>query len=382
MKRSLLLTNDFPPIVSGISTYFYKLWEYLPQNELFVLAPKCKDDELIDSKVRYKIFRKTIPVGESCFAKILKMSIICFWAIIFFVKYQIKFLHCGQVLSTGLAGLICHLLFNCQYVVYVCGSESVRFGRIKILGWLIKKILNHADKIIANSQYTYQEYIRLGISPDRLTVVTPGVDIVFFKPQKKQNYFQTEFQLNNNFVMLTVSRLDERKGHDQVLKALASLKNEFPDIKYLIAGTGREKIKLQNDVKRLDLEKNVIFTGFIKDEFLPQLYNCCNIFILPNRETTENLQLKGDVEGFGIVFLEAAACGKPAIAGNNGGAVEAVAHNETGYLINPIDSKEIENTIKRFLEDKDLSARMGKKGRQRCIDHFQWKQLSKSIEFL
>lgn len=380
MQKSLLLTNDFPPITSGIATYFFQLWRHLPSGSVTILAPSMQGSQHIDNQLSCQVIRKRIPVGESGTAKILKMLIIAFWACLYVPKHKIDMLHCGQVLSTGLVGLVCRWMFKTRYIVFVCGSESIRFGRLPILRTLMKKILFSADKLIANSESTRQEYVEAGIPQEWIAVITPGVDSDFFTPASEGNFFREKYNLDSNPTLLTVSRLDERKGHDRVLQALARIHTFFPDLKYLIAGTGREETRLKKLVRELGLSDKVIFTGFVPDDRLPELYNAGDIFILPNRETQEHAQLRGDIEGFGIVFLEAASCGKPSIAGNNGGAAEAVAHRATGLLVNSHDTEDIENAIVTLLKDSALAKTLGQNGRQRCLVQFQWQHLAGKLE--
>ena len=138
---SLLITNDFPPIVSGLSTYFYQLWRHLPQDKIMVLAPKIKHSAEIDRKIKFTIIRKWIPSGESYFAKIIKMIVNCWWGLWFVKKYKISKLHCGQIISNGLCGLICNKLLGLPYSIYVCGSESIRFRKHQILSYILDTIL-------------------------------------------------------------------------------------------------------------------------------------------------------------------------------------------------------------------------------------------------
>jgi len=380
MSGSLLLTNDFPPIISGISTYFYQLWRWMPAGSANILAPATSGDREVDRSLECRVIRKRLPVGESGFAKLLKMVCVAFWALILVPRLNINTLLCGQVLSTGLAGWLCHRLFATRYIVFVCGSESIRFGRIPLASKAIQKILQHADNIIANSESTKQEYIRSGIAPGRITVITPGVDTRFFRPISGNNEFRERYHLRSTPVLLTVSRLDERKGHDMVLHALALLAGDYPALTYLIAGAGREEPRLKAMAAQLGVTDRVIFSGRVDNDQLPALYNAADIFILPNRETKNDAHLRGDIEGFGIVFLEAAACGKPVIAGNHGGAAEAVEHGRTGLLVNPEAPEMIRTAIVQLLENSALAQTLGQNGRNRCIESFRWETIAEQLK--
>ena len=140
-KISLLITNDFPPIVSGISTVFYQIWKRLPSDSTMILAPKAPGCYEFDKRESFHIIRKKIPTGESGKAKLLKMALNIFYALYYTKKYNIGKLHCGQILSVGPAGLICKKLFGVKYSVYVYGSETIRFGTSQMISRLMKKVI-------------------------------------------------------------------------------------------------------------------------------------------------------------------------------------------------------------------------------------------------
>jgi phosphatidylinositol alpha-1,6-mannosyltransferase len=123
----------------------------------------------------------------------------------------------------------------------------------------------------------------------------------------------------------------------------------------------------------------VIFVGYVHDDQLPKYYNLCDIFVLPNRVTVKSA-LKGDYEGFGIVFLEASACGKPVIGGRSGGVTDAILDGLTGYLVDPLSSEDIASVIKRLIDDHALREKMGDAGRDWVVKNFDWKVLMKRFE--
>jgi len=373
---SLLITNDFPPIISGIATYFFQLWKNLPQEQVMVLAPRVSPWHELDRAVNFKIIRKWIPLGESGLSKTVKMFLNVWWGIFCAKRYHVTKLHCGQIVSTGLSGLICKKLFGIPYSVYVCGSESIRFSKHDILRRLMNLILTEAAQVIVNSNSTFNEYSKIVTDISKLKKVTPGVDTIFFKPEKSK--FSESFA--GKKVLLTVSRLDERKGHDRIIAALPGILTKYPNLMYFIIGTGREEIRLRNLVKIHNITIFVRFIGSISNDELRDYYNVCDLFILPNRITTKHQQLQGDIEGFGIVFLEAAACGKAVIAGNSGGAVEAVEQGVTGILVNPNSTTEIKQAILNLLESPDKANQFGENGRKRVVQLFEWTKLAKLLE--
>ncbi|MBU6391732.1 MAG: glycosyltransferase family 4 protein [Planctomycetota bacterium] len=379
-KISLLITNDFPPIVSGISTVFYHIWKRLPQDKITVIAPRIYGCEDFDKKETFRIIRKKIPTGESGKAKFLKMLLNIFYALYYVRRYNVKKLHCGQILSVGPAGLICKKLFGVKYSVYVYGSETVRFGTSKIMTKLMRKIIEESEELVTNSEFTSHEYERWGVQREKMVKIIPGVDSVFFRPQEKSQHLIEKYNLHGKQVIMTVGRLDERKGHDMVMRAITQLIKQFPTLVYMIVGKGREEQRLESFAESLKLRGSIIFTGFVTDELLPAYYNLCDVFVLPNRETELHHQLRGDYEGFGLVFLEASACGKPVIAGASGGSSEAVVDGVTGLIVDSKSEIKVARAIERLLTNEQLASQLGTTGRLRAEKEFDWRHIAKTME--
>ena len=379
-KISLLIPNASPPIVSGISTVFYQIWKRLPPDRIMILAPKVPGCDEFDKKEPFHIIRKKIPTGESGKDKLLKMVLNIFYTLYYTRKYNIGKLHCGQILSVGPAGLVCKKLFGVKYNVYVYGSETLRFGNSRMMSWLMKKVIEEAEELVPNSEFTMHEYERWGISQEKMVTIVPGVDIVFFHPEGKSRYLVEKHRLQDKQVIMTVGRLDERKGHDMVIRAVSHVVKQFPNVVYMIVGKGREEQRLKKLADNLKLQDLVVFAGFVADESLPDYYNLCDVFVLPKRETESHDQLKGDYEGFGVVFLEASACGKPVIAGKSGGSCEAVVDGVTGLMVDPRSESEIAHAIERILADKNFANRLGMAGRNRAEKEFDWQHIAKTME--
>lgn len=379
MSKSLLITNDFPPIVSGISTAFYNLFRNVENKDFVVLAPKVKGSEVFDEGQPFQIIRRRIPLGEGLSIKILKTIISILLLLYYSKRLNVKRIHCGQVLSNGIGGWLCKTLFSIPYVMWVYGSETVRLGRNRLIRKVLKGILGKAECVVVNSEFTKEEYLKFGVDEEKLVKINPGVDTSFFKPMEKEKTIIEGFGLEDKKVILTVSRLDERKGHDKVIEALPEVISAVKDLRYLIVGKGREEERLKNLADKMGLNEYVVFAGYVPDEELPLYYNLCDIFVLPNR-ITEQTSLRGDYEGFGIVFLEASSCGKPVIGGKTGGVSDAVVHGETGLLVDPLSAEEIALAIVDLLQNERKAAEYGRNGRQRAVKGFDWKVLSKKLE--
>lgn len=233
--------------------------------------------------------------------------------------------------------------------------------------WILKK-----TNIIANSDFTARLSKR--VAPNaRVTVLPLSVNQNYFKPILNKE--------NKKFILGTVSRILQFKGHDFVLRVIKDLPNEYREkLEWHIAGTGPYLSKLKEDVENLKLEKTVKFNGFVPDNELPIFYNSLDLFVLCTRQTLNSNQ----VEGFGLVFLEAQACGVPVIGTNIGGIPSAVKNNNGGWLIEQDNEKQLADQIKMLMDNSEILKEHGYKARSRVEQFCTWdiycKQLFNILE--
>ncbi|QDV14252.1 GDP-mannose-dependent alpha-(1-6)-phosphatidylinositol monomannoside mannosyltransferase [Rosistilla oblonga] len=243
--------------------------------------------------------------------------------------------------------------------------------------WMANLCFASAELVIANSENTARLLTdQWGVPRRRVTVAYPGVDALTFTPSSPGASVPARPYLaswSNRFVLLTVGRLQRRKGHDNVIRSLPVLRNQIPDLLYVIAGSGEEETYLRRLADELNVTSLVEFRTNVSDEELTSFYQYCDLFVLANR------QVGSDVEGFGMVLLEAAACGKPTIAGRSGGTSEAIADGETGFLVDGNDPAAVADTILKLHNDPALRAELGKAGRIRVERFFAWPIVAKSI---
>jgi phosphatidylinositol alpha-1,6-mannosyltransferase len=176
-------------------------------------------------------------------------------------------------------------------------------------------------------------------------------------------------------VLLTLARIVERKGQDQVVRALPEIVRQVPDAVYCIAGDprGDHAQWLKPLISELRLDANIRFAGYVEGGEIPAWYNLCDVYVMPSRE------IAGDTEGFGITFLEANACGKPVIGGNSGGIADAVVNGETGFLVDPLDPGIIAEKAIQLLTDDALAKKLGKQGRERILKGFTWRAVTERL---
>lgn len=238
--------------------------------------------------------------------------------------------------------------------------------------------LRHAQRVVAVSEYTRQRVLAGGyLDPAQVVLLPNTFDADAFPIRPKPDYLLQRYGLApHQPVILTVCRLaksDKYKGYDQILKALPQIRQQIPDVRYILAGKGNDRARLEKLIHQLDLQDLVILPGFIPESELADHYNLCDVFAMPS---------KG--EGFGIVYLEAMACGKPVLAGNQDGAVDPLVHGELGCLVDPDDTAAIAHHLTQILQGTYPNPLMyqPEQLRQQVIDRYGFSQFRQQLERL
>ncbi|MCR4345205.1 MAG: glycosyltransferase family 4 protein [Candidatus Scalindua sp.] len=358
----LVVGSDFSPRSWGIGAYTKELSTSLTrEHQVTVLATGTPDAKVFDHGCRYRIIRTP------------SFPILRYIAFAIYVPWILKQHRIDTVLHvvwiTSLISYMWYWLIPVPYFVSVHGTE-IRDDKTswrRRLKCYLKKwrlaALRKAKGIFPVSNFSARLVMSLGVEQSRIKVILNGVNTEHFRPVA--NYHKNR----RSQKLLTVARLDLNKGHDHVLKALAILKKQGISPSYTIVGQGSEEIRLREMAQNLDLENQVVFTGFISDNQLPAIYNSCDIYVMASREIPGRLDL---VEGFGISFLEASASGLPVVAGDSGGISDAVQNGKTGLLVNSDEPEDIASAIKRLLNDDNLSRRLGNEGRQWTETQMSW----------
>ena len=364
LLKPLLINFDFPPIVSGISSLFYNLFKELDLAQTIVLAPKLKNDEVIDKNYPLKVLRYSTFFG----LKAIRIIALIPYVFTCIVKLRINILICAVPLSLGFIGLLFNKIKKIPYIVFYYGGELDKYRKNPIAFSALKTILRNATRIVTISDYTSDEVSEYGVDKKKVFKIIPGVDFKKFRPSLNCEKIKVQFDLENKRVLLTVARLARRKGIDSVIEALNEVIKEDDNVTYVIVGKGRDENYLKKLVKDKGLEKYVIFAGSVSDFDLPLYYNACDIYVMPNKKT-----VGGEIlEGFGISFVEAAACAKPVIGGITGGVREAVLDGKTGLLVDPNNIKLLSESILKLLRNKDYANDLGQTGRQWVEAEFAW----------
>lgn len=240
--------------------------------------------------------------------------------------------------------------------------------------WMARLVFKNCSRVIANSRNTAKILSDQWRIPEcKIVVLNPAIDTTVYKPAEDIGSIKSKLDWQDNFVVLTVGRLQKRKGHDAVIAAVQRLRRTIPGFKYVIAGSGEEYGQLSRLVKEMNLQDVVQFERDLTDSELIEHYQACDVFVLANR------QVGADIEGFGIVLLEAAACGKPTITGRSGGTGEAIEDGVTGFTIDATDPEVIAETIERLHQSPSTMLRLSQAGRIRAEEQFDWSNVVKSF---
>lgn len=352
---SLLVTNDFPPKIGGIQSYLYELWRRLPPESTTVLTTPQAGDRAWDADQKFRVERTREPVLLPSPALARRVD-----ALAREVGADVIFL--DPALPLGLIG---PELQSAPWIVVLHGAEVTVPARLPGTRQLLARVLRRAAGVVAAGDYPAREAMRaVGPSLPQI-VVPPGVDVERFTPVASAEVRATErarFGLEPDRVtVVAVSRLVPRKGFDVLLDALALLEL---DVQLVIAGDGRDRRRLEARAARLGLASRVRFLGRVSDDDLPAVYRSGDVFAMVCRERWAGLE----AEGFGIVFLEAAACGLPSVAGRSGGSHEAVVDEKTGFVVDPGDVMLLAQTLERLVLNPGLRVRLGTSARAWAVD--------------
>lgn len=348
--KILLFTLEYPPFKGGIASYYYNLVKHFPKdNEIFILHNN--ENKLLSSK----IWPKWLPAILVLYKNIK--------------KNKIDHVIVGQILPLGTVVFLLSKLLRIKYTVVLHGMDLEYALKKDLKKFLARLILKSSQTIISTNSYVEERMLNfLGDDFDRKSfVVNPGVSLWNAKYEthkaRKFTAFRKKYDLDGKFILFTVGRLVKRKGQDRVIEAVENLRERIPNLYYYIAGVGEDEKYLKNLAKN---NSHVKFLGAIDDNEKDLWLKNCDIFIMPSRN------IDGDVEGFGIVYLEAALVGKPVIAGRSGGVSDAVIDYETGILVEPDNIDSIDDAISELYRSFDLRQELGYNGMKRAVAEFNW----------
>jgi phosphatidylinositol alpha-1,6-mannosyltransferase len=377
MNRSLILTELFLPTKGGTAVWAAEVYKRLGGKEIHIITAAVPDAPAIDATHPNNIHRINLKRIAWLRPESLAMYIRFFFkALTLTLTQRFDVIHAFRALPEGLTAWAVARITLCPVVIYAHGEELTTWGfgsKYKAMRFALR----HADQIIANSEHTRNTLLEMDIDATRITIIYPGVDISVFKPELDTTGLRESLGIGNDEkLVFSVGRLSRRKGFDQMIRAVAQLHAEDISLKYVIAGIGEDADYLDGLILEHNLQAIVYRIGAVEDADLPRWMNTCDVFAMPNRE------INGDNEGFGMVFIEAAACGKPSLAGDAGGTGSAVIHGITGIRIDGTSVMAVANGLRTLLTQDNLATTLGLHALDRVKSEFSWERVADKTDKL
>jgi phosphatidylinositol alpha-1,6-mannosyltransferase len=346
----LIVTRSFPPELGGMQSLMWGLARELSKNFMIkVFADYIENHKEFDEQATFSIERVGGP-------KLLR-------------KYRKAYLIDEFIKNGKVNGIIAdhwksleHLKTNKKKYCLIHGKE-INHAKGSGINKRLLKVLNNVEKVIANSKYTKNLAINIGVKEENIIVINPGIDPIKDLDQKSLEKVESLLKVKTPR-LITVSRFDKRKNHQKVIMALRNLKQIYPDIIYICIGYGDEEENIKDLVKELDLEGQVMFFKDISEDLKNALVAKSNIFVMPSTI------YKSSVEGFGIAYTEAAQLSIPSIGGKDGGASDAIDHEKTGLICDGGNLDDIYSSINSMLENKKY-LEYGKNAKE-FVTKFYW----------
>ncbi len=365
MNRTLVITNDFPPRVGGIQSFVHSLASQLPADELVVYASRWDGAAAFDAAQAFPVVRHPTSLLLPTASALRRARAIA-------AEYSCDSVWFGAAAPLGLlAGPLRRDPGMAQIVASTHGHE-VGWARLPAARQLLARIGRECDTVTYLGEYTLKR-LAAACGPDTHFVRLPsGVDTVAFSPEADGAGIRSRYGLSERPVVVCVSRLVARKGQDVLIRALPAIRRRVPEAALLLVGGGPYRKQLERLVREGGHERDVIFSGSVPFAELPAHYAAGQVFAMPCRTRMRGLE----VEGLGIVYLEANACGLPVVAGDSGGAPDAVLEGVTGHVVDGRRVAEVAERVSELLADEPKRTAMGAAGRDWVSREWRWPTLA------
>lgn len=374
----LVMSGNYLPHAGGSRIYYHNVYSRFAPDHVTVITTKVpgwREFDRVHSGANYRIIRRFSPLPDLQFRQFPRALLGAASSFLPTITQPVDLIHAGDLFPQGMLAELLWRFRGIPYVAYCHGEEVTVTDHYRFQPKFRDRIYLNAAMVIANSEFARHKLLQIGVADKRILKITPGVDLDRFSPREKNRELISRFGLESSLVLMTVARLVPRKGHDMVLHALAALRREMPNLKYLIVGNGPDRQRLEHLAGELNVARNVVFVSDVSDQQLPEFYALSDVMVLPNRQESD-----GDVEGFGMAFIEANAVGRPVIGGRSGGAGEAIVEGVTGMLLDdPKNPEELAAALSILLLNPDLRYRMGKAGVARVQQEFSWEEKARAI---
>ena len=377
----LLLAYDFPPIGGGIARMMGELARRYPTGSLVVSTGRYAGSAEFDASLPNVVDRIGVPSR-----RLRALHGLLLWshrAAAIARSVRPEFVWCGNFKPAGYPARWIRRRLGIPYGVIYYGTDLLllqrQIGRSITKRRTARAIIGSASVLVAISGWTrdlcYAVFEQLGFDRAELDIriLALGTDPEHFRPGIETSHIRRRYELDGRRWLITVARLTRHKGIDTGLQALAQLRRRYPDLGYLVIGTGGDLPRLEGLARELGVADRVRFLTNVADRDLPGLYNSADIYLGLSR------QLEGNVEGFGISLVEAGACGVPVVGGRSGGIPDAVREGKTGLLVDPERPDEVAATVAGLLDDTGVARRLGEGGRHAVETHYNWNRVAAEL---
>ncbi|SIS20777.1 glycosyltransferase family 4 protein [Williamsia sterculiae] len=371
MRRTLLVTNDFPPRPGGIQSYLHDLVTRLPADRVTVYAPRWRGHEDFDRAQPFEVIRHPTSLmlpGPGVARRAARLV----------RDRDIETVWFGAAAPLALLAPTLRRA-GAQRVIASTHGHEVGWSMLPVARQVLGHIGRHTDVITYVSRYTRGRFATAFGAAAALDHLPPGVDSDRFAPDPiARQRLRARYGIGDAPVVLCLSRLVPRKGQDTLIRAMPRILADLPDAVLLIVGGGPYGDRLRDLAARTGVTDRVMFTGSVPQHELADHHNVADVFAMPSRTRGGGL----DVEGLGIVYLEASACGVPVIAGRSGGAPETVRQNETGVVLDGRSVRAVADAVSDLLADPARARAMGAAGREWVTSSWRWDQMADRLSRL
>jgi phosphatidylinositol alpha-1,6-mannosyltransferase len=369
----LLEVDAYLPWSGGSRTYYHNLYRRLAEEfgcRIMVDTSHCAGEQPFDlaasdSNLCIRRRDERLPDWKAKRAPALARKLL--HTAITAAQTRPSAIHCGDLFPQDVAGAILRRIARFPLLIYVHGDEISQTQGRRLQPRVRDLVYRSADALVAANSFAYDRLTVILGSTACITMITPGVDFKVFSPGPRPEWIRSKFSLGEDPVLLTVGRLVKKKGHETVVRCLPLILKDFPNLHYLIVGDGPERTHLQELVLQGGLGAHVTFVGNVPHAELGDYYRAADIFCMINQSDES-----GDIESFGMVFIEANSAGKPVVGGRSGGTGQSIVDGETGLLCEPGNPSHVAEQLRLLLRSADLRARMGNAGLARAHRDFDW----------
>jgi len=367
--RILVPTADYPPIEGGISSVALNVTRELAAlgHDVTVIAPRFPGQDDFDRSepvrvIRYSGYRlgwgRLLPILAACRPHVKDTDLIL----------------AVNITYGGIVGYFARRNYGKPYVTFAYAYEFLKFQNVPFVEGCMRSLYSGARAVVAISHFTRDRLAEFGVAGPNVNVILPGAPQPTPTDAVRLKEVAHRYTLDDARVVLAVGRFIPRKGQITLVRALPKILARFPNTVLVLVGQGPCLYETVQETHRLGVREQTLFPGPLPDDDIRALYQICDVFALPT-----GVAAGGQVEGFGLVFAEAGAYGKPVVAGRSGGVVDAVLDGETGLLVEPDNPNAVADAVCEILSDPALAQRLGENGRRRVEEELNWRTFTKRL---